>query len=147
MAGDSSSEASKCEKSLLTRLSSFLSPRYRPSDLKHSDIVQILKQTRARHPGRVDALVAQYNDIRAKTAPVMRHYFTEKHKSPIAWFATRLNYIRSVATTSIVGHVLGLGDRHVSNILMDNGTGEVVHIDLGIAFDQVSKLPCTLTAT
>ena len=49
----------------------------------------------------------------------------------------RLNYTRSVATTSIVGHVLGLGDRHVSNILLDNGTGEVVHIDFGIAFDQV----------
>jgi ataxia telangiectasia mutated family protein len=67
----------------------------------------------------------------------MRHYFTEKHKTPIAWFAMRLNYTRSVATTSIVGHILGLGDRHVSNILIDNMTGEVVHIDLGIAFDQV----------
>lgn len=67
----------------------------------------------------------------------MRHYFTELHKAPTAWFAIRLNYARSVATTSIVGHVLGLGDRHTSNILMDNGSGEVVHIDLGIAFDQV----------
>lgn len=83
-------------------------------------------------------MVAHFKEICDKTAPVMRHYFTEKHKSPIAWFAMRLNYTRSVATTSIVGHVLGLGDRHVSNILMDNGTGEVVHIDLGIAFDQVS---------
>jgi ataxia telangiectasia mutated family protein len=68
----------------------------------------------------------------------MRHFFTEKHRLPIAWFAMRLNYSRSVATTSIVGHVLGLGDRHVSNILIDNNSGEVVHIDLGIAFDQVS---------
>lgn len=83
-------------------------------------------------------MVAHLKEIYSKTAPVMRHYFTERHKSPIAWFAMRLNYIRSVATTSIVGHILGLGDRHVSNILMDNGTGEVVHIDLGIAFDQVS---------
>jgi hypothetical protein len=56
----------------------------------------------------------------------------------VAWFAMRLNYTRSVATTSIVGHILGLGDRHPANILLDNGTGEVVHIDLGIAFDQVS---------
>jgi ataxia telangiectasia mutated family protein len=46
-----------------------------------------------------------------------------------------------VATTSIVGHVLGLGDRHTSNILLDNSTGEVVHIDLGIAFDQGKLLP------
>jgi ataxia telangiectasia mutated family protein len=37
----------------------------------------------------------------------------------------------------VVGHILGLGDRHLSNILMDAKTGEVVHIDLGVAFDQV----------
>ena len=69
----------------------------------------------------------------------MRHYFTEKHKTPITWFQMRLHYTRSVATTSIVGHILGLGDRHTSNILLDNATGEVVHIDLGIAFDQVGS--------
>ncbi|CAG8686188.1 9650_t:CDS:2, partial [Acaulospora colombiana] len=34
------------------------------------------------------------------------------------------------------GHILGLGDRHLSNILMDAKTGEVIHIDLGVAFDQ-----------
>lgn len=58
----------------------------------------------------------------------------------MAWFSMRLNYSRSVATTSIVGHILGLGDRHTSNILVDSVSGEVVHIDLGIAFDQV-RLP------
>ncbi|KAG5722176.1 Serine/threonine-protein kinase TEL1, partial [Termitomyces sp. T112] len=68
--------------------------------------------------------------------PVMRHFFTEKHKTPNSWFATRLDYSRSVATSSIVGHILGLGDRHISNILIDNVTGEVIPIDLGIAFDQ-----------
>jgi len=34
-----------------------------------------------------------------------------------------------------VGYVLGLGDRHLSNILVDNSTAELVHIDLGIVFD------------
>ena len=87
--------------------------------------------------GSPEAFLTLFQDIRAKLKPVMRHYFTEKHKNPISWFAMRLNYTRSVATTSIVGHILGLGDRHVSNILMDNVTGDVVHIDLGIAFDQV----------
>ena len=50
----------------------------------------------------------------------------------------RLRYTRSVATTSIVGYILGLGDRHTSNILL-HAEGEVVHIDLGIAFDQVGS--------
>ncbi|KAJ7658097.1 hypothetical protein B0H17DRAFT_1213256 [Mycena rosella] len=77
-----------------------------------------------------------YQEVKKHFHPVLRHFFTEKHKTPMAWFAMRLNYIRSVATTSIVGHVLGLGDRHGSNILLDSETGEMVHIDLGIAFDQ-----------
>ncbi|KAJ7760552.1 hypothetical protein B0H16DRAFT_1415528 [Mycena metata] len=83
-----------------------------------------------------DKLLERYLQIKEHFHPVMRHFFTEKHKQPMAWFAMRLNYIRSVATTSIVGHILGLGDRHGSNILLDTATGEVVHIDLGIAFDQ-----------
>lgn len=57
---------------------------------------------------------------------------------PGSWFQMRLAYSRSVAVTSIVGHVVGLGDRHVSNILIDQASGELVHIDLGIAFDQAS---------
>jgi serine-protein kinase ATM len=73
----------------------------------------------------------------------MRHFFTEKHKDPAPWFASRINYSRSVAVTSIVGHLLGLGDRHASNILMDLVTGEVVHIDLGIAFEQVCVVICS----
>jgi serine-protein kinase ATM len=67
----------------------------------------------------------------------MRHLFTQRAKLPMEWYLRRLKYTRSVATTSIMGHVIGLGDRHLSNILMDNTTGEIVHIDLGIAFDQV----------
>ena len=83
-------------------------------------------------------LITLFLSLRGRFRPVMRHFFTEKHKTPMSWFAMRLNYTRSVATTSIVGHILGLGDRHTSNILLDSSTGEVVHIDLGIAFEQVN---------
>ncbi len=85
-------------------------------------------------------VIDRFARVQKRFKPVMRHYFTEKHKTPMSWFAMRLHYARSVATNSIVGHILGLGDRHTSNILIDNKTGEVVHIDLGIAFEQVG--PC-----
>lgn len=88
-------------------------------------------------PDLASKLVALFRSLRERFKPVMRHFFTEKHKVPMSWFAMRLNYTRSVATTSIVGHILGLGDRHTSNILLESSTGEVVHIDLGIAFEQV----------
>ncbi|GAA5821356.1 hypothetical protein JCM3770_006348 [Rhodotorula araucariae] len=82
-----------------------------------------------------------FRKILADTPPLLRYLFWQKHKVPSLWFDMRLNYSRSVATTSIIGHVVGLGDRHVSNILMDEARGELVHIDLGIAFDQGKRLP------
>jgi ataxia telangiectasia mutated family protein len=83
-------------------------------------------------------LTKRYVELMKKFKPVMRHYFTEKHREPMAWFSMRLNYTRSVAVTSIVGHILGIGDRHCSNILIDKLTGELVHIDFGIVFEDVS---------
>ncbi|KDQ61410.1 hypothetical protein JAAARDRAFT_509432 [Jaapia argillacea MUCL 33604] len=115
--------------------------KYRPDDLKHADVYSQLTKKRTECQGEAEPLLYLYLDIRKRFKPVMRHYFTERHKTPLSWFVMRLKYTRSVATTSIVGHVLGLGDRHTSNILMDNNTGEVVHIDLGIAFDQGKLLP------
>lgn len=35
-----------------------------------------------------------------------------------------------------VGYIVGLGDRHSMNILLDQASAEVVHIDLGVAFEQ-----------
>ncbi|GER56832.1 serine/threonine-protein kinase ATM [Striga asiatica] len=36
----------------------------------------------------------------------------------------------------LVGYIVGLGDRHSMNILINQATAEVVHIDLGVAFEQ-----------
>ncbi|XP_022944490.1 serine/threonine-protein kinase SMG1-like isoform X1 [Cucurbita moschata] len=49
-------------------------------------------------------------------------------------------YAGSVAAMSMVGHILGLGDRHLDNILMDFSTGDVVHIDYNVCFDKGQKL-------
>jgi ataxia telangiectasia mutated family protein len=97
-----------------------------------------MREENKNSPTLSSKLTTLFLSLRGRLRPVMRHFFTEKHKTPMSWFAMRLNYTRSVATTSIVGHILGLGDRHTSNILLDSSTGEVVHIDLGIAFDQVN---------
>lgn len=83
-------------------------------------------------------LPAKYEDLMVHFHPVLRHFFTEKHRDPMAWFTMRLNYTRSVAVTSIIGWILGVGDRHCSNILIDQKTGELVHIDFGIVFEDVS---------
>lgn len=38
------------------------------------------------------------------------------------------------------GYIVGLGDRHAQNILIDQSTAELVHIDLGVAFEQGKTL-------
>lgn len=85
--------------------------------------------------------VKVYQEITKKIQPVLRGYFVDTFRTPESWYESRLAYSRGVATTSIVGHVLGLGDRHCNNILIDGATGEPVHIDLGVAFDQGKRLP------
>lgn len=69
--------------------------------------------------------------------PALHYHFLDRFKDADDWFEARQIYTRSSAVTSIVGYVLGVGDRHLSNIMMDIDRGELVMIDLGIAFDAV----------
>lgn len=39
-----------------------------------------------------------------------------------------------------MGYLLGLGDRHLDNILLDARSGSVVHIDFNIVFERGRKL-------
>lgn len=46
------------------------------------------------------------------------------------------SYARSAAVMSMVGYIIGLGDRHLDNVLIDMTTGEVVHIDYNVCFEK-----------
>ncbi|KAG9294210.1 hypothetical protein G9A89_021569 [Geosiphon pyriformis] len=75
-----------------------------------------------------------------------------KSKNSEAWLDRRTNYTRSLAVMSMVGYILGLGDRHPSNIMLDRFTGKIVHIDFGDCFEVAmtrekypEKVPFRLT--
>lgn len=82
----------------------------------------------------------EYQKIEAKIKPVLHIFFQDCFPTPDQWFESRVKYTHGVATSSIVGHILGLGDRHCNNILLDKQNGEPIHIDLGVAFDQGKHL-------
>ncbi|KAH3484880.1 hypothetical protein KXW98_005867 [Aspergillus fumigatus] len=71
-----------------------------------------------------------------KFPPVLHEWFVEMFPETGAWFAARLRYTRSCAVMSMVGYVLGLGDRHGENILFEEGTGGVIHVDFNCLFDK-----------
>lgn len=58
-----------------------------------------------------------------------------KSRNSEAWLDRRTNYTRSLAVMSMVGYILGLGDRHPSNLMLHRVTGKVVHIDFGDCFE------------
>ncbi|XP_031551906.1 serine/threonine-protein kinase mTOR-like [Actinia tenebrosa] len=75
-----------------------------------------------------------------------------KSPSSEVWFDRRTNYTRSLAVMSMVGYVLGLGDRHPSNLMLDRLSGRILHIDFGDCFEVAmtrekfpEKIPFRLT--
>ncbi|KIN02147.1 hypothetical protein OIDMADRAFT_197149 [Oidiodendron maius Zn] len=58
-----------------------------------------------------------------------------KSKSSEAWLERRTNYTRSLGVMSMVGYILGLGDRHPSNLMLDKITGKIIHCDFGDCFE------------
>ncbi|KAG8859069.1 phosphatidylinositol kinase- protein kinase tor1 [Tulasnella sp. 330] len=76
----------------------------------------------------------------------------QKSANSEEWVNRRSTYTRSLAVNSMAGYILGLGDRHPSNILLSRITGQVVHIDFGDCFDvammremYAEKIPFRLT--
>ena len=55
------------------------------------------------------------------------------------WLLRRTNYTRSLAVMSMVGYILGLGDRHPSNLMLHRYTGKILHIDFGDCFEVAMR--------
>ncbi|KAF3847994.1 hypothetical protein F7725_021022 [Dissostichus mawsoni] len=79
-----------------------------------------------------DEKLQVFSEVCRSFRPVFRYFCMERFLDPAVWTEKRLAYTRSVATSSIVGYIVGLGDRHIQNILVDEQTAELVHIDLDI---------------
>ena len=79
---------------------------------------------------------AKYNTLIKRHPPVFAEWFVRNFPDPQAWFMARLAFTRTTAVMSMVGYLLGLGDRHGENILFDASNGDTVHVDLNCLFDK-----------
>ena len=68
------------------------------------------------------------------------------------WMTRKIRFTKSNSVMSFVGYILGLGDRHPSNILVCNKNCDVVHIDFNDCFEVAryreilpEKVPFRLT--
>ncbi|KAH7370991.1 hypothetical protein BKA66DRAFT_573171 [Pyrenochaeta sp. MPI-SDFR-AT-0127] len=112
--------------------------KYYPNDYKPD---RCRKEIGACQQDSLNTRVKVWQKIADNFHPVLRYFLLERFEDPDEWFERRLAYTRSTAAISILGHVLGLGDRHCHNILLDEKSGEIVHIDLGVSFEAGRVLP------
>lgn len=52
------------------------------------------------------------------------------------WWKKVKCFERSTSISSIVGALLGLGDRHLDNLLLDFSSGRIVHVDFNVSFGK-----------
>ncbi|KAJ3079185.1 hypothetical protein HDU99_000123 [Rhizoclosmatium hyalinum] len=110
--------------------------RHNKTDMTSLDAGCKLLEEHQRKQSTPETKLQVYREIEENFKPVFRHFFFESFRGPAEWFKGRTAYTCSTAVTSIVGWIVGLGDRHPQNTLINRTTGSIIQIDLGIAFDQ-----------
>ncbi|KAI8501131.1 Serine/threonine-protein kinase smg1 [Branchiostoma belcheri] len=117
-------------------------PIMRPSELYYSKITPLLKEkgvtdlsNRKEWPNSVQKEVL-CELVRETPRDLLARELWCSCSSAVEWWRVTQLYCRSTAVMSMVGYIIGLGDRHLDNILIDLNTGEVVHIDYNVCFEK-----------
>jgi DNA-PKcs, N-terminal/Phosphatidylinositol 3- and 4-kinase/DNA-PKcs, CC5/DNA-dependent protein kinase catalytic subunit, CC1/2/DNA-dependent protein kinase catalytic subunit, CC3/FAT domain/FATC domain len=71
----------------------------------------------------------------------LQHGIFSLCSSPETFITIRNRFARSYAVVSICQYVLGIGDRHLENFLLDQTSGDVIPIDFGMSFGNALQLP------
>ncbi|PWA94247.1 protein kinase-like domain-containing protein [Artemisia annua] len=118
----------------------------RPTEMFHAKIIPALKEKGIRRvisrkdwPHEVKRKVL--SELMQETPKQLLHQEIWCASEGFKAFRSKLKrYSGSVAAMSMVGHILGLGDRHLDNILLDFHSGDIVHIDYNVCFDKGQRL-------
>ena len=70
------------------------------------------------------------------TPPVFHLWFQSQFADAYSWAMAKRNFTRTSAAYSLLGYILGLGDRHSENLLLNPATGEVVQVDFNCLFNH-----------
>ncbi|VVC99289.1 unnamed protein product [Leptidea sinapis] len=117
----------------------------RPSELFYKKLSPLLKEagipTENRKEWPVNILKQVLESLTGETPrDLLWRELWRSSVTPEQWWQTTRRYSYSVAVMSTIGYIIGLGDRHLDNVLVDLTTGEVVHIDYNVCFEKGKTL-------
>lgn len=72
--------------------------------------------------------------------PVLHQWFDQTFANNQDWYQARTLFTQSTALWSMAGHIVGLGDRHAENLMIDTKRGELLHVDFACMFDKGETL-------
>jgi DNA-dependent protein kinase catalytic subunit len=67
-------------------------------------------------------------------------YLLKIIRTPDIYIKIRNEYANSLAAISICSYILGIGDRHLENILVNKNSGQLIGIDFGHAFGTATEV-------
>ena len=74
-----------------------------------------------------------------------RRAFVRMSTTPEAFLSLRSHFASSHALLCVSHWLLGIGDRHLSNFMINTETGGMIGIDFGHAFGSATQVCVTMT--
>lgn len=71
---------------------------------------------------------------------LLRRAFLQLSSSPEAFLVLRSHFLRTLAALSMCQYILGIGDRHLSNFMVDLESGGLIGIDFGHNFGTATQV-------
>lgn len=105
-----------------------------------NEVIDLLTTTRKQCQPEVLTAIFKDKVLPLYQPTVFHEWFLTSWPEPSAWLSSRLAYSRTLAVMSMIGYILGLGDRHGENILFDGLSGDTVHVDLNCLFEKGKTL-------
>uniref|UniRef100_A0A803W9J0 DNA-dependent protein kinase catalytic subunit n=1 Tax=Ficedula albicollis TaxID=59894 RepID=A0A803W9J0_FICAL len=93
-----------------------------------------------RNASRTEAVTSFKGRESSVPEDLLRRAFVKMSTSPQAFLALRSHFASSHALMCISHWILGIGDRHLSNFMVNKETGGLVGIDFGYAFGAATQV-------
>ena len=100
--------------------------------VKGNDIPSYHKMFRDASEKNAVAVCKQVDDLLPDD--FLRRRILKTSVGPESFITLRTEFAKTLAVSSLFGYILGLGDRHLENLLMDTQTGAILQIDFGCCF-------------